>query len=125
MTKVAKEIMVRSAACAQQLRHYFLVVDIIDSLKFGLALYLMVSFHFQIVMTLYMYSTYTEFISCSLSPHPVSSTSSSSNLVLPCPALVTTYSPILFSTTLTSQHIPLFDYTLMSSFFSPISDLHR
>jgi len=41
LTNVAKEIMVRSVAGALMLRHYFLVVDVIDSLKFGLALYLM------------------------------------------------------------------------------------
>ena len=42
LTRAAKEIMVRSAACALNLRHYFLVVDVVDSLKFGLALYLLV-----------------------------------------------------------------------------------
>jgi len=41
LTRAAKEIMVRSAACALNLRHYFLVVDVVDSLKFGLALYLL------------------------------------------------------------------------------------
>lgn len=41
LTRVAKEIMVRSVACAVKLRHYFLVVDVVDSLKFGLGLYLM------------------------------------------------------------------------------------
>lgn len=40
-TRVAKEIMVRSVASAFYLRHYFLVVDVVDSLKFGLSLYLM------------------------------------------------------------------------------------
>jgi len=41
LTRVAKEIMVRAVACAMHLRHYFLVGDIVDSLKFGLGLYLM------------------------------------------------------------------------------------
>ena len=73
MTKVAKEIMVRSAACAQQLRHYFLVVDIIDSLKFGLALYLMVSFT-DILMTLYLFATFhSDLISCYFSHYTSSS----------------------------------------------------
>ena len=43
LTTVAKEIMVRSVAGVLLLRHYFLVVDLIDSLKFGLALYFLVS----------------------------------------------------------------------------------
>jgi len=41
LTRAAKEIMVRSVAGAMMLRHYLLVVDVVDSLKFGLALYIM------------------------------------------------------------------------------------
>ena len=43
LTNAAKEIMVRAVAGAMLLRHYLLVVDVVDSLKFGLALYIMVS----------------------------------------------------------------------------------